>query len=167
MTTIDCVTDFEIVRRVMTKELWVELLSWRNDPLVYRWTRTNRSITLSEHTAWFEIREKTLDQEPVFAYLISECFVGIARLDKLIDNNYEVSLILNPKHRGKGYGKIVLRDICKYFLANMSPESKLMAVVHYQNTVSERLFQGLGFTLLYQGSTFNTFIFRGIITDSL
>jgi RimJ/RimL family protein N-acetyltransferase len=161
------VAEAEIVRRMMTEELWVEVLSWRNDPLVYGWTRTNRSITLSEHTTWFETRKKTLNQEPVFAYLINECFVGMARLDKLADGNYEVSLILNPRHRGMGYGKVVLYDICKYFLTNMPSKSKLIAVVHFQNFVSEGLFLGLGFSLLYRDSPFNTFVFRDGITGSL
>ena len=160
-------TEAEVVRRMMTEELWVGVLSWRNDPLVYRWTRTNRSITLSEHTTWFETRKQTLDQEPVFAYFINKCFVGMARLDKLADDNYEVSLVLNPKHRGRGYGKIILHDICKYFLTNMPTKSKLMAVVHYQNSVSERLFLGLGFALLYRESPFNTFVFRDSVTGSL
>jgi len=36
----------ELERAIMTQELWVDVLPWRNDPLVYVWSRTNQPISL-------------------------------------------------------------------------------------------------------------------------
>jgi RimJ/RimL family protein N-acetyltransferase len=139
------VAESEIVRKLMTEKIWAEVLSWRNDPLVYVWNRTNRPITLFEHFAWFNIRQTTFDSEPVFSYHLRKTIVGSSRLDYLSNETYEVSIIINPKYRGKGFGKFILADTCAYFVSNKPLQSKLIATIHSQNEISQRLFRSLGF----------------------
>lgn len=148
--------EYRFERNLMTVERWVEVLSWRNDPLVYVWSRTNKSISLAEHLAWLDNRQNRFDTEPVFAYSVGKSFIGTTRLDRLRGDNYEVSLIVNPEYRGKGYGRTLLTDICEYFLSNMPSTSKLIAIIHSENEVSQRTFRSLGFETLSKELNFET-----------
>jgi len=146
-------------RAIMTQELWVDVLPWRNDPLVYVWSRTDRPISLNEHRAWFEARKQKLADEPIFSYRENNLFVGMARIDKVAEDTFEVSLLVNPNQRSGGYGKQILADACKYFLLNKSSELKLIAVIHQDNLISQSLFAGLGFSPMSVQKHFKTFIF--------
>ena len=146
-------------RAIMTQELWVDVLPWRNDPLVYVWSRTDRPISLNEHRAWYEARKYKLADEPIFSYHENNLFVGMARLDKVAEDAFEVSLLVNPNQRSGGYGKQILAYVCKYFLLKKSSDLKLIAVVHQDNLVSQSLFRGLGFNPMPVQKHFKTFIF--------
>ena len=146
-------------RAIMTQELWVDVLPWRNDPLVYVWSRTDRPISLNEHRAWFEARKHKLADEPIFSYHKKNLFIGMARLDKVAEDAFEVSLLVNPNQRSGGYGKQILADVCKYFLLTKSSDLELIAVVHQDNLVSQSLFTGLGFNPMSVQKHFKTLIF--------
>ena len=149
-------------RAIMTQELWVDVLPWRNDPLVYIWSRTDRPISLNEHRAWFEARKQKLADEPIFSYRENNLFVGMARIDKVAEDTFEVSLLVNPNQRSGGYGKQILADVCKYFLLNKSLDSKLVAVIHQENLISQSLFTGLGFNPISVQKHLQTFIFSRV-----
>ena len=149
-------------RTIMTQELWVDILPWRNDPLVYVWSRTDRPISLNEHRAWFEARKHKLADEPIFSYNENNLFVGMARIDKVAEDTFEVSLLVNPNQRTGGYGKQILADVCKYFLLNKSSDSKLVAVIHQENLISQSLFTGLGFNPISVQKHLQTFIFSRV-----
>ena len=149
-------------RAIMTQELWVDVLPWRNDPLVYVWSRTDRPISLNEHRAWFEARKQKLTDEPIFSYHENNLFVGMARIDKVAEDTFEVSLLVNPNQRSGGYGKQILADVCKYFLLNKSSDSKLVAVIHQENLISQSLFTGLGFNPISVQKHLQTFIFSRV-----
>jgi len=149
-------------RAIMTQELWVDVLPWRNDPLVYVWSRTDRPISLNEHRIWFEARKQKLTDQPIFSYHENNLFVGMARIDKVAEDTFEVSLLVNPNHRSGGYGKQILADVCKYFLLNKSLDSKLVAVIHQENLISQSLFTGLGFNPTSVQKHLQTFIFSRV-----
>ena len=149
-------------RAIMTQELWVDVLPWRNDPLVYVWSRTDRPISLNEHRAWFEARKQKLADEPIFSYRENNLFVGMARIDKVAEDTFEVSLLVNPNQRNGGYGKQILANMCKYFLLNKSLDSKLVAVIHQENLISQSLFTGLGFNPISVQKHLQTFIFSRV-----
>ena len=149
-------------RAIMTQELWVDVLPWRNDPLVYVWSRTDRPISLNEHRAWFEARKQKLADEPIFSYRENNLFVGMARIDKVAEDTFEVSLLVNPNQRSGGYGKQILADVCKYFLLNKSLDSKLVAVIHQENLISQSLFTGLGFNPISVQKHLQAFIFSRV-----
>ena len=152
----------ELKRAIMTQELWVNILPWRNDPLVYVWSRTDRPISLNEHRAWFEARKHKLADEPIFSYHKNNLFIGMARLDKVAEDAFEVSLLVNPNQRSGGYGKQILADVCKYFLLTKSSDLELIAVVHQDNLVSQSLFTGLGFNPISVQKHLQTFIFSRV-----
>lgn len=150
-------TSKKIERKLITYDSWIEVLPWRNDPLVYTWNRTNRPISLLEHISWFDNRQGRLKYEPVFSYHDDVDFVGIARLDELSELNYEVSLMVNPVFRGKGFGKRILSDVCEYFSSVYPKESTLTAVIHSQNTRSQKLFHALNFKFMSEENDFKTY----------
>jgi len=143
---IKTMTFLEIERKKMTLEFWSEILPWRNDPRVRIWSKTNRVVSYQEHLAWFQQRSTKLDNEPIFAYFANSTFIGMVRLDQVAKNSLEVSLIINPEYRGRGFGARILHDVCKYFVAMKSAEMKLTAVIHSENLASLALFSSSGFT---------------------
>jgi RimJ/RimL family protein N-acetyltransferase len=145
----------------MTLDRWLEVLEWRNDPLVYAWSKTNRPIERTEHLEWFENRQSIRDSGPIFSFYDDIRFVGTTRLEKISTRSYEVSLIVNPIERGKGYGRAILLDICRYAKTLSPVEPDLVAVVHRHNTASQLLFKAVGFRYLSSDNFFDTFcLFR-------
>jgi L-amino acid N-acyltransferase YncA len=86
----------------------------------------------------------------------------MARIDKVAEDTFEVSLLVNPNQRSSGYGKQILADVCKYFLLNKSSDSKLVAVIHQENLISQSLFTGLGFNPISVQKHLQTFIFSRV-----
>jgi L-amino acid N-acyltransferase YncA len=82
----------------------------------------------------------------------------MARIDKVAEDDFEVSLLVNPDQRGGGYGKQILADVCKYFQLKKSLDSKLIAVIHQDNLISQTLFTELGFRPMSVQNHFRTFI---------
>jgi RimJ/RimL family protein N-acetyltransferase len=160
------IIEMHFKRQVMTSDLWTQVLPWRNDPLVYRWSRTNGPIDFVEHVEWFAKRKTRLDEEPVYSYFHRGEFVGMARLDLITIDSYEVSLIVSPLHRGKGYGELILKDICVCFSRNMGRGFKLIAKVHSENQVSKRLFNKLNFMPLKSQESFIIYVYSQTSSDS-
>lgn len=150
-----------IERRLISLDSWIELLGWRNDPLVYVWNRTNRPISLQEHLSWFVDRQNRIYGEPIFSYHDNDNLIGIARLDELEGQKYEVSLIVNRDFQGQGYGKQILSDVCQYFSTHYPKQFQLTAVIHNQNLRSQRLFQALQFQFSSEEASFKTFVYMG------
>lgn len=129
----------------MTREQWLEILPWRNDPSVYVWNKTNRVIEAEEHLVWYEKRKSYLDREPLFAYFDGKFLVGMSRLDLTSPHTYEVGLIVNPRFRGSGYGKAILRDTCTFLSDTRYVNFDILAYIHVENLFSRNLFESCGF----------------------
>jgi L-amino acid N-acyltransferase YncA len=100
-----------------------------------------------------------MDYQPIFSYFYKSCFLGLSRLDRLSEALYEVSLIINPVERGKGYGRYILSDICNYFESLKYKDVKLSAIVHSENLHSQLLFKSMGFVKINSDESFDKFIF--------
>ena len=72
----------------------------------------------------------------------------MSRLDVMIGsvNKYEISISIDPDHHGKGVGKKVLNMVCTTFFGS-HPDCTIVASVHKQNIVSQKLFAGAGFDI--------------------
>ena len=154
--------DRGIERRIMNEELWSEVLTWRNDPNVIAWSRTNRPLSGIEHAEWFKDRKLRIDKEPVFSYHQDNAFIGMARIDEVSEGIYEVSLIINATHRSKGFGRYILSNICEYFSSTITSPASLIAVVHVENKKSQHLFESVGFRFVYQLSSFKNYIYQDL-----
>ncbi len=83
-----------------------DVLRWRNDPTTRENSFTKDEIDLESHLKWFE---KKLGQENCFMYILMENDnkAGNIRVD-VEDGQGEISYMIAPDFRGKGYGKKII-----------------------------------------------------------
>lgn len=116
----------------------LDVLAWRNDPHTRAMSRDRGQVEAAAHVAWFEAAVV----DPERTLLIGEAGgekVGMVRLDH--GKQPEVSINLNPAHRGRGLSASLLRA------ALDQVEGDVWAEIRDENAASIRLFEGAGFVL--------------------
>lgn len=115
------------------------LYRWVNDPTVRQSAFQSDAIPLEEHKAWFFEALKNSDIK-IFILMDEKEAVGQVRVN--IENGEQlIDYSVDGENRGKGYGKTLLRlleDVC-------CREKPLVGRVKFNNTVSQRIFEGLGY----------------------
>jgi RimJ/RimL family protein N-acetyltransferase len=123
------------------------LLSWRNEPLVRKFSKNQELISEDSHKEWLEKRISTLRLAPFFIFYFEESPVGYVRFDCTTKNEFDISYLIDPKFRGKGLGiKILLAGIRELNLA--FPTAILNAWVSDDNLASQKTFEVLRFSLV-------------------
>ena len=133
------------------------LLEWRNLTEVRMFSRNQGLVAKETHTQWLKNRLKLMANEPFWIFENSLGKVGFVRFD--IDSaskNYEISIVINPAVRGKGFGKIVLGLAIENCLIR-NPNSNFFAVAHRDNLSSQFLFLKSGFKVTAQNGDFLTY----------
>lgn len=133
------------LRPAKEEDCW-DIFRWRNDPITIRFSPSG-VVRTEEHEQWFR---KRLNSKDTVFYIIyktegeaRENKMGVIRFDQSKDHA-EVSINLDPAHRGVGYGVIALKKaITLYF--KEAPVKKITARIMYQNIPSRKLFMKLGF----------------------
>lgn len=117
------------------------LFNWANDPLTRQNSFNSNKISYQEHLNWFSknISDSTLifldnDNRPV----------GLVRLDHK-DNEWVISISIDPYHRGKGYSSQILGIAIKHYLKENSLLNLITAYIKEENKISKRSFQKVGF----------------------
>ena len=84
--------------------------------------------------------------------------VGMSRLDTIpgYADKYEVSILIDPNNRGSGIGRQVLNMTCESFFS-MYSDKTIIAKVHKENFISQKLFTGAGFKLIVTTGDFLSF----------
>lgn len=116
----------------------LDVLAWRNDPHTRAMSRNQDEVDAAAHQAWFE---RALS-DPRRALLIGEidgAKVGMVRIDR--GEETEVSINLNPAHRGRGLAYALLTQ------ALASVREDVWAEIRDGNAASLRLFERAGFEL--------------------
>lgn len=94
----------------LTSEIPDLALSWRNDPLVYRWCRQYTLISPTAHYEWLKKIEvdPTIKMFGIKTGMGQE--VGVCGLTSInyINRSAEFSLYIAPEHHRKGFGKQAL-----------------------------------------------------------
>lgn len=115
------------------------LYRWVNDPIVRQSAFQSKAIPLEEHKSWFFAALKNPDIK-IFILMDEQEAVGQVRVN--IENGEQlIDYSVDGETRGKGYGKTLLRlleDVC-------CREKPLVGRVKINNTVSQRIFEGLGY----------------------
>src|SRR5687768_12981563 len=114
----------------------MDVWEWRNDPLTRAMSRSRNEIDRATHREWFT---RALG-DPSRKLLIGEADgekVGMVRFD--FADETEVSINVNPAHRSRGYGRLLLSQA----LALVSGD--VVAEVGEDNLASQRLFERAGF----------------------
>ena len=121
------------------------LLEWRNQPEVRIFSRNQGLILKATHTQWLENRLKLISNEPFWMFENSVQKIGFVRFD--FDSalkHYEISIVINPAVRGKGFGKMILNLAIENCMAQ-NPDLNFFAEAHINNLSSQSLFLNGGF----------------------
>lgn len=121
-----------------------EIWEWRNDEQTRKMSLTHDEISLTNHQTWYT---KALADKNKCMYIISNQTekVGVVRFDHSNDNTHLISINLNPKVRGKGYGSKTLNLAVNTFKLK-NTEVKIIAEIDYKNMTSRHIFEKNGFT---------------------
>jgi RimJ/RimL family protein N-acetyltransferase len=120
-----------------------DLLRWRNDPVTLACFRSTAVVTRDAHEQW--VKYNVIMGYPEHRVLIAETdkgSVGVVRFDAHRNDvmAFDVSIIVAPEWRHRGFGGEMLRQACA-----IMPEFTLVAEVRRSNEPSCRLFEGCGF----------------------
>ena len=122
-----------------------EILAWRNQSEVREFSRNQDLITKETHSQWLNQRLKLIPAQPFWMFESGSGKVGFVRFD--LDSAvklYEISIVVNPAMRGKGFGKEILNRAINKCLSKNS-DSNFIAEAHKNNLGSHSLFLNCGF----------------------
>lgn len=127
-----------------SRDLW----DWRNDPATRAASLASDVVNWDDHTMWFN-RAIT---DPLRAIYIGQAqadfasSVGMCRFD--VDpqlSTAEVSINLNPDHRGKKLSKHLLLESVRKFRDDFPSVTQVTALIKESNIPSKKLFLAAGF----------------------
>lgn len=130
-------------------------LAWRNDPVVRRSSQAPGPVDDEEHARWFD----DVLRSPTRHLLVVEDEaaqpIASVRWDALDHprSRWEVSIMLAPHHRGRGWGAAVLAAAEERLLADEPSAMSLNASVSAANAASRSLFQRSGYAPAGPGRT--------------
>lgn len=139
----------EITQRTATLSDAAVLLTWRNNSSAREFSPNSDPIPSVEHLEWLTARLERVQSEPFFLFATDYKMIGMTRLDVVSGavNTYEISILVDPNQHGKGVGTKILNMTCETFFG-LHPDNTIIASVHGQNFVSQKLFISAGFELL-------------------
>jgi RimJ/RimL family protein N-acetyltransferase len=139
-----------------------DMLKWRNEAGVRRYSHSKELISEEDHNLWLKSRLILLPSEPFWVFENELGKIGFMRLDFNAElNHFKVSILLNPIFRGKGYGKVLLNKSMEKSLEIKNVES-FYAETHVDNQASKSLFLNNGFREL---GNLNNFLLLKKITN--
>lgn len=122
------------------------LMRWRNDRITVKNSLSGKPVELSAHLDWFLSALK----DPTIEIYIAEdgngLPVGMIRLNAGSDHIAMVSITIDPKCRGVGFGRAVLEAGCL-----LKSDWTLTALIRNTNKASISIFEGCGFCLVSEG----------------
>ena len=148
----------KITQRTATLEDASLILAWRNDLSAREFSLHSELILNDEHLRWFSARLARVKLEPFWLFAVENDFVGLSRLDIATEftDKYEISILVDSKQQGKGIGTKILDMTCESFFG-LHPNKSVIAKIHSQNTVSQKLFMRAGFRKLTSSGNFLIF----------
>jgi len=125
-----------------------KILAWRNDVGSRENSFHSDVIDWDTHVAWLK---RKLDSKDCILYMVSDGAedVGHIRLD-IADEIGEISYMVAPEKRGKGYGSELLKLINRTPLLGVKA---LVGMVQKKNAASGKCFLAAGFTCFAGGDT--------------
>lgn len=137
----------DIITRKVTIEDQKIVWQWWNDPQTRQMMKLNDNVPWEVHKKWFQdiLTSKT---KILLMSTLKNIKLGVVRFDLQEDNIYEVSINLNPEHRGKGYGKKILKNSIDFFLKYHPETLKLFAMFKKINIASKQTFLHNEFTIV-------------------
>jgi spore coat polysaccharide biosynthesis protein SpsF len=122
------------------------LWRWANDPETRRRSFGKATIPYADHLTWLAAKLAS-DASAIWIFRDGPEPVGQVRVD-LADGVAEVSLVVAPEHRGRGYGKSMLASALPLLRRDFAPHHRVRALVLDDNVASLRLFTAGGFRVV-------------------
>lgn len=119
------------------------LLAIRNAEEVRSWSKNQGIISDATHRAWLESQLQNLGSVMLIVEHSGQS-IGYLRAQEKTLGTWLVSLALEPRVHGKGFGRRILEEARKRF-AEIHKAHCLVAEVIVSNTVATNLFEGAGF----------------------
>ncbi len=156
-------SDSNLFMRLANESDSQQLLSWRNNPVVRKYSRNVQVISRETHDLWLKnkLGENHLESK-IYIFSDSRNFIGMSRIDSLSVKLGELSILVDPLFHSKGYGSKILNlsievafDLLKY--------SELAACIHRDNLASKALFSKYGFIKSHDEDLFEFFKLSKIV----
>lgn len=117
-----------------------DLFNWFNDEQSRQSRINQNTVSYESHCEWFN---NSLKNPSRYIYIGEDNAgnkIGVVRLDKVYFGVMEIDINLNPKERGHGYGRQLIKSVCALF-----PVSFFVAQIKKDNIASLKTFKGAGF----------------------
>ena len=148
----------DISCRLITLEDSIDVLNWRNDIASREMSINAGVISPFEHLNWFEGMLNNRSHIGFIGELNSEK-IGVVFM-KIHNSSAKVSINLNPLHRGKRLGGILLRS-SMFEVQNLFPKiQQFTAEIKNTNIVSIKVFAQNGFKLHAKKNGFSSYSVR-------
>ncbi len=154
---LDNIETNRLLLRGMEEEDGELVVKWRSDENVYRYFKSPHKITLNEHLNWY--RNNYLHNKYRFEWICIEKSTsdrigafGLIRGKEEV----EVSYLLAPGSRGKGYASEVIRALMDYASKKFGSR-QVIAEIHEENKASVELVKNLGFEVIATNKPFITY----------
>lgn len=147
--------------RYATEDDVLDVFNWRNDPLALEMTLRQDAVSFDAHKQWFK---DILFDEKVAMMIgsVNEERIGVCRFSMSNDGEYaDVSINMNPVHRGKGLGEILLGQ--SITLYSQTHTQKLFARIKNSNQASICIFEKCDFSMVLSNALFSTYQQRASI----
>lgn len=129
--------------RVVFDQHWADLFAWRNDPDTIKHSLSSKPVTVDEHVKWLKTALANTDIAIYVARDPGQGWkVGMGRLERRDATTTEISVNMNPRWRGRGYGKKTINA-----LVAACHGTTVLAVIKETNPVSLQTFTSCGFTI--------------------
>jgi len=133
------------LRKVSEKDCRL-IWKWANDPEVRAESFTPKAIPYNDHVIWFERKNNDPDSYLYIAENTDRKSVGQVRFE-LEGNDAIISISLDRKFRGKGYGSIIIA-LASQKIFEISEVNVIHAYIKKGNIASKSAFQKAGFIFL-------------------
>lgn len=118
------------------------MFQWRNDPWIVALGSLNNTVTLEEHTAWFN---KTLANDDWQLFIIEKDATPIGQVRFQRDNDScFISIYIMKEYTGQGLGVEAMQRACQHIFAQWSVQT-IYAQIKKSNKTSQSGFAKAGF----------------------
>lgn len=133
------------------------LFAWRNDPTTRAMSHQSGLINFLDHKAWYFNVLADPSCTIIICSLKEEAEpIAIVRFLS-IEDVATISLMVGPRHRGNGYGRICLSQSIAMFSENNPKTTKILAEVKKVNSKSVSTFCSVGFCKTEDKEQFDIF----------
>jgi UDP-2,4-diacetamido-2,4,6-trideoxy-beta-L-altropyranose hydrolase len=132
-----------------SKDIW----EWRNHELTKQMSKTTESVSWGAHSSWYEKSLVNPNRYLYLGFLNDNEKIGICRFDvEVKTNTAEVSINLNPQHKGKKLSSQLLSQAIAKFCEERN--TYLAATIKKTNIKSIKCFTKNGFTFEREDNDF-------------